>query len=101
MAHLDQDQWFAAAAKGNIGAIRAMIVRGMDIDLRDSEERTAFDIAAQNSDTDLMTAILAGRKMRRLQQWGIDPFAPAVPEGLPAASLQDEGPALLRATRRA
>ncbi len=86
---LVSDNWFKAAHAGDIATIRMMIVEGVDVDMRDDMERTAFHIAAQQSNTDIMTAILAGRKMRRLQALGLDPFTPEKPVFLPESTQED------------
>lgn len=83
------DNWFKAAHAGDIATIRMMIVEGFDVDMRDDMERTAFQIAAQQSNVDVMTAILAGRKMRRLQALGMDPFTPEKPVFLPESAEDD------------
>lgn len=71
--------WFQAAKEGDIATIRALIVAGVDINARDDQERTAFNIASQFKHTDIMTTILAARQMSFLKQIGLDPFsAPAL-----------------------
>jgi ankyrin repeat protein len=75
---IDMNKWFEAAATGDIATIRAMIVAGVDLDQRDEQERTAFNIASQRKFTDIMTTILAARQMNYLKQIGLDPFAAPV-----------------------
>lgn len=73
--------WFNAAETGDIATIRALIVQGIDIDMRDQQERTALNIASQKSHTDVMTTILAARQMNYLKKIGLDPFAVAATVG--------------------
>lgn len=87
MTNNTPQDWFKAAADGDIATIRAMIVDGVDIHARDDQERTAFHIASQNSHTDVMTTILAARQMDYLRQIGIDPFAAALE--FPAATANE------------
>jgi hypothetical protein len=72
---VDSESWFKAAAAGDTATIRAMVVAGIDLEMRDDQERTAFNIASQNRQTDVMTTILAARQMRFVQKIGLDPFA--------------------------
>ncbi len=71
----DTTTWFHAAETGNIAKIREMIVMGIDVMMRDSQERTAFHIACQNKYTDIMTTILAAKQMAYLKSLGMDIFA--------------------------
>lgn len=66
--------WFQAASEGNIAKIRALIVQGMDLDVRDDQERTALNIASQHKHTDIMTTILAAKQMIYIRQLGLDPY---------------------------
>jgi ankyrin repeat protein/uncharacterized caspase-like protein len=53
-----------AAEKGDIVAIRAMLARGTDIQVRDSRARTALMYAAANGDTVMMqTLLLSGAEV--------------------------------------
>jgi hypothetical protein len=67
--------WFQAAADGDLATVRTMIVDGFDVDCRDDQDRTAFQVAAQNMKTDVMTTILAARQMSYLRRMGVDPFS--------------------------
>ena len=71
------DIWFKAAEDGDIGTIRSMIVQGVDVNMRDAQERTALNIASQHFHTDVMTTILAARQMDYLKSIGMDPFQAA------------------------
>lgn len=77
VANVDQQSaaWFRAAATGDTATMRDLIVRGIDIEMRDADERTALNIASQYGHTDAMTTILAARQMQFLKSIGIDPFA--------------------------
>jgi ankyrin repeat protein len=75
-------RWFAAAAKGDTAVLRELIVRGIDIDQRDDQDRTAMNIASQYGQTDVMTTLLAARQMAYLKTIGLDPLA--VPAFAPA-----------------
>jgi hypothetical protein len=76
-ANSDQnaDLWFQAVAVGDTPTMRDLIVRGIDVGMRDDQERTAMNIASQYGHTDAMTTILAARQMNFLKSIGIDPFA--------------------------
>jgi ankyrin repeat protein len=76
---MNAQEWFQAAEGGDIATIRSMIVEGFDISLRDDQGRTAFHVASQHGHTDIMTTILAAKKMDYLKSIGIDPYA--VPSG--------------------
>jgi ankyrin repeat protein len=67
--------WFQAAETGDLATLRAMIVDGFNVETRDDQERTAFHIASQNSQTDVMTTLLAARQMNYLRRLGVDPFS--------------------------
>ncbi len=67
--------WFHAAETGNISKIREMIVMGMDVMVKDDQDRTAFHISSQNKYTDIMTTILAAKQMAYLKSLGMDIFA--------------------------
>ena len=73
--HFNNADWFHAAETGNIGKIREMIVMGIDVMIRDDQDRTAFHISAQNKYTDIMTTILAAKQMTYLKSLGMDIFA--------------------------
>lgn len=75
--------WFRAAETGDTTAMRDLIVRGIDIDMRDGVGRNAMNIASQYGHTDAMTTILAARQMKYLRNMGLDPFA--LPADLPDA----------------
>lgn len=66
--------WFQAASEGDIATVRALIVQGMDLDVRDEQERTALNIASQHKCTDIMTTILAAKQMLYIRQLGLDPY---------------------------
>lgn len=75
MTDFDLKTWFKAAEFGDIATIRSLIVEGIDVNVRDPQERTAFNIASQFGHTDVMTTILAARQMDYLRQIGVDPYA--------------------------
>ncbi len=75
MTNTTDNLWFQAAAMGDIGAVRSMIVDGINVNMRDEQGRTAFHIASERGYTDVMTTILAAKKMDYLRQMGIDPYA--------------------------
>ena len=75
MMLMDLGEWFQAAETGDVAKIREMIVRGIDVMARDSQDRTAFHIASQNRYTDIMTTILAAKQMTYLKSLGVDLFS--------------------------
>ena len=84
------ETWFAAAEAGDNATIRALIVAGADLDARDAQERTAFNIASQNRHTDVMTTLLAARQMAFVKRIGFDPFAAAVQQNADVANDRTE-----------
>ena len=61
---------WAAAKAGDCGAIRLAVMRGADLDARDSQGRTAINIATQYNHKDAIKTLLAAKEMRRMAALG-------------------------------
>lgn len=69
---LQQKLW-AAAAAGDCGAIRVLAVEGVDIDARNEDGFTAFNLATQRGHANAAMTILAAREMQFARRLGQDP----------------------------
>lgn len=61
--------WVAARA-GDCYAIRVLTMRGVDLDARDAQGRTAIHIATQYNQMDALKTLLAAKEMRRMAKFG-------------------------------
>ena len=61
--------WTAAKA-GDCGRIRVLVMEGVDLESRDSEGRTAINIATQYNQRDALKTLLAAKEMRRMAKLG-------------------------------
>ncbi len=69
---LEEKLW-KAAARGDCQTIRMLAVTGVDIDARNEDGFTAFNIATQNGHSEAATTILAAREMQYARSIGVDP----------------------------
>lgn len=60
----------AAAFYGDCQMVRTLVMRGVDLEARDSAGRTAFHIATQYCNHDVIKTLLAAREMRRMARLG-------------------------------
>lgn len=66
-----QECLWQAAAKGDKVTIRALVFEDVDFDLRDEQDRTAFNIATQYGHADAAQTLLAAKQMKSLQRMGL------------------------------
>lgn len=66
-----QDRLFRAAEKGDKVAIRSLVFEDVDFELRDEEDRTAFNIATQYGHSDAAQTLLAAKQMKAMQRMGL------------------------------
>lgn len=59
---LQQKLW-AAAARGDSGAVRVLVMNGVDIDARNEDGFTAYSLATQHGHLNTALTILAARNM--------------------------------------
>jgi len=69
---LNQRLWSAAAA-GDSKTIRMLAMGGVDIDVRNEDGFTAFNIATQHGHSDTAMTILAVREMQYARKIGVEP----------------------------
>lgn len=74
-AAAEQALWIAAQ-RGDCARIRVLVMEGVDLDARDEEGRTAFNIATQYAQHAALKTLLAAREMRRLAAHGELPGTP-------------------------
>ncbi len=67
------EQLWVAAASGDCGAIRVLAMSGVDIDARNEDGFTAFNIATRHGHSDAAMTILAVREVRFAKTLGEDP----------------------------
>lgn len=79
-----QKQFWDAAARGDTGAVRMLVMAGIDIDARNADGFTAFNLATMHGHTDTALTILAGREFRFMQALEDQ----ALPDQKPAAKAQ-------------
>lgn len=68
-----QEKLWQAAANGDCKTIRILAMSEVDIDARNEEGFTAFNLATQSGHADAAMAILAAREMRFARDLGVDP----------------------------
>lgn len=73
-----QEQLWAAAGTGDSATIRALAMEGVDVDARNPDGFTAYNLATQNGHHNTALTILAFRKMK---YFGTPGLAPAYDEG--------------------
>ena len=81
-----QERLWRAVEAGDYRAIRTTIMNGADIDARDEQGRTAFQIATQRGDSEAAWILLAARELKFNMQLGMKPeeiFPPAAEEKAP------------------
>src|SRR5690606_13622410 len=61
--------WQAAMA-GDCYAIRMLVMEGVDLEARDAQGRTAFNIATQYNQQNALKTLLAAREMKRMAKIG-------------------------------
>lgn len=69
---MNQKLWEAAKA-GDTKLIRILAMAGVDIDVRNENGFTAFNIATQHGHSDAAMTILAAREMQYARTIGVDP----------------------------
>lgn len=68
-----QNRLWIAAAAGDCKTIRVLAMSGVDMDARNEDGFTAFNVATQHGHSDAATTILAAREMQFAQNLGEDP----------------------------
>lgn len=66
-----QQQLWAAAAAGDSAAVRMLAMGGVDLEARNEEGFTAFNIATMKGHTDTAMTILAAREFKYAQHLGM------------------------------
>lgn len=61
--------WMAAKS-GDCYAIRLLVMDGVDLEARDSQGRTAVNIATQYNQTEAIKTLMAAKEMRRMSKLG-------------------------------
>lgn len=61
---------WVAAKSGDCGRIRLLVMEGVDLDARDSQGRTALNIATQYNQQAVIKTLLAAKEMRRMAALG-------------------------------
>ncbi|PJB71619.1 MAG: ankyrin repeat domain-containing protein [Alphaproteobacteria bacterium CG_4_9_14_3_um_filter_47_13] len=72
---LAKSRLWRAAEVGDCKTIRLLAMEGIDIDARNEDGFTAFNIATQNNHSDAAMTILAAREMQFAQDLGEEPAA--------------------------
>ena len=67
--------WIAAKS-GDCGRIRLLVMGGVDLEARDSQGRTALNIATQYNQQGVLKTLLAAKEMRRMAALGELPKTP-------------------------
>lgn len=75
---LQQKLW-DAAARGDSGAVRVLVLNGVDIDARNEDGFTAYSLATQNGHFNTALTILAARNMAYEAKLGFTPINGARP----------------------
>lgn len=73
-----QEQLYAAAAAGDCTAIRALALHGADLDARNKDGFTAFNLATKNNHPQAAMTILAAREFNYLKK--LDSEAAGAPQ---------------------
>ena len=68
-----QKQLYVAAAAGDCTAIRMLAMHGADLDARNEEGFTAFNLATMNNHPQAAMTILAAREYNYFKKLGTDP----------------------------
>ena len=68
-----QNRLWEAAARGDCATIRQLALCGVDIDARNEEGFTAFNLATQNNRPEAALTILAAKEVQYMQQLGVEP----------------------------
>ncbi len=88
MTQSDVQQWlWKAAREGDCEKIRILAVHGVDIDARNEDGFTAFNIATEHGHADAAMTILAAREMNYARSIGEDPAAFYGLDGAPETGL--------------
>ena len=64
---------FKAAAKGDCMTLRLLVINGVDVEAKNDDGFTAFNVAIQNDKVDAATVLLAAREMKFAEDLGVDP----------------------------
>jgi hypothetical protein len=67
-----QEKLWRCVESGNYKGIRQAIMSGADVDAKDEQGRTAFQIATQRADTEAAWIILAARDLKFKVALGLD-----------------------------
>jgi hypothetical protein len=89
-----QRKLWDAAARGDTPAVRMLVMAGIDIDARNGDGFTAFNLATMNGHHDTALTILAGREFRYAQA-----LENAMQDSLSPAETPAAKPARKRAKR--
>lgn len=68
-----QEELWTAAKDGDCGAIRRLVMKGVDIEAKDRLGRTAFNIATQYGHSNAAMTILAAKELKFMMELGLDP----------------------------
>lgn len=68
-----QEKLWAAAEQGDCGAIRRLVMKGVDIEAKDKLGRTAFNIATQYGHSNAAMTILAAKELKYIMALGFEP----------------------------
>jgi ankyrin repeat protein len=68
-----QEKLWRAAIRGDCHAIRLLAANGVDIDARNEDGFTAFNLASQHNQLEAQKTILAARDMQYAMKLGIEP----------------------------
>ena len=66
------EQLHAAARDGDCGKIRLLVMSGADVDSRDEDGWTAFNIATSAGQPQAATTLLAARQLSYIRKIGVD-----------------------------
>lgn len=67
---MDEANLWTAARTGDCYTIRMLVMKGVDLEARDLDGRTAINLATQYNQHDALKTLLAGREMKRMAAMG-------------------------------
>ena len=73
IALADQHRFWLAASNGDCETIRLLAMKGVDIEARNSEGYTAFNLATKNGHSKAAWTLLAAKEMQFARRLGVDP----------------------------